>query len=34
MNFEAIDKGKFTPSEVTEGKIVFEKTVVYFFGLC
>ena len=33
INFEAIDKGKFTPNEVTDSKNVFEKNV-YFFALC
>ena len=30
VNFEAIDKGKFTPSEVTDSKICFEKSVQHF----
>ena len=34
VNFEAIDKAKFTPSEVTDSKKCFEKSVHYFFALC
>ena len=34
VNFEAIDKEKFTPSEVTDRRKCFEKSVHYFFALC